>query len=74
VNDNWLTDALHRVDERCARHGDGREAAAGQFSGLCWLAFWAVAVGVPVGLWRYNADLTGLVGSAWQGLAALLSG
>ena len=69
VSDNWLTDALHRVDKRCARRGAEREAPAGPFSAIYWLLFWVVALGVPAGLWHFSADVTGLIGVLWQGLA-----
>ncbi len=65
VSDDWLTDVLHRVDQRCARQDAEREPLAGRFSALYWLVFWVVALGVPVGLWHYGADVTGLIGAMW---------
>ena len=74
MSDDWLTDVLHRVDERCAQRDADREPFAGQFSAIYWLAFWVVALGVPVGLWRYRGDFTALIGALWQGLAGSPAG
>ena len=74
VSDDWLTDVLHRVDARCARRGAGRDAPAGQFSAIYWLVFWVVALGVPVGLWHYGGDFSGLIGALWQSLAGSPAG
>ncbi len=74
VSDDWLTDVLHRVDARCARQDAERESLAGRFSALYWLLFWVVALGVPVGLWHYAADFTGLIGAIWQSLAGSPAG
>ena len=74
VSDDWLTDVLHRVDQRCARQDAEREPLAGRYAGVYWLLFWLVAVGVPVGLWHYSADFTGLIGSLWQILAGSPAG
>lgn len=74
VNDNWIADVLDRVDERYARESAEREAGAGRFSGIYWLVFFAATLGVPAGLWHYNLDFTGLLGSVWQSLSELLAG
>jgi len=74
MDDNWMTDVLDRVDERYARESAEREAGAGRFSGIYWLVFFAVTLGVPAGLWHYNPDIIGLIGSMWQSLVVPLAG
>lgn len=74
MDDNWMSDVLDRVDERCARERAERETGAGQFSGIYWLVFLAVALGLPVGLWHSDLQFTGLIGSAWQILFEHLAG
>lgn len=74
MDDNWMTDVLHRVDERYARERAGREPRAAPFSSIYWTVFCAVALGVPVALWPGNLDFAGTVGSIWQNLVELLAG
>ncbi|UCH75458.1 MAG: hypothetical protein JSU82_06375 [Rhodospirillales bacterium] len=74
MNESWLTELLHRVDKRCAGPGDESEPLAGRFSALYWLAFFALAFGVPVGLWHSRGDVAGLIGPVWQSLAERLAG
>lgn len=74
MDDNWMTDVLHRVDERCARDRPDDGVGAGPFSAIYWLVFFAVTLVVPVGLWHYNLQFTGLIGPTWQSLVERLAG
>lgn len=74
MDDDWMTEALQRADERHARDRAEREAAAARFSAIFWPVFFAVALGVPVGLWIHGLDLGGLAAATWQMLLARLGG
>lgn len=74
MDDNWITDVLDRVDERCARECAERETGAGRFSGIYWLVFFAVTLGVPVLLGHYTPQFTDLIGSVSQSLIVGLAG
>lgn len=74
MNDDWMSEVLHRVDEREARERGEREADAASSPSIFWPTFFAVALGVPVGLWLYNLDLGALAGPMWQTVVGLLGG
>jgi len=74
MDDNWMADVLDRANARYERERAERKARATQFSAIFWPVFFAVALGVPVGLWLSSLDFGGLVGSIWQTALERLAG
>lgn len=74
MDDNWMAEAFQRVDEREARERGAYDARAEPSSGIFLPVFFAVALGVPVGLWLYNLDFGSLLASIWEVVVGRLAG